>query len=602
MVKKFFKGPVLPDKPSPLTCRVRACKLATMGGKAAKSKRGQANVLMLAASRSLLLLVMLWCFSGRARGENISLQIRLEKALENARALTNVEIQFDDWLWVKGMPGALPPLTNDYTRMMHVTYIAAGGKYRIECRMESAQNKNIVHFIETAFDGKLWSQFDGGAWMVEQEGDQPRDGASPYNPLTDPFIFLAGENGLRFVDLRDPEILRGLILPEGVSSNGMVDLSFAGLPRGAAKQVWSMTIDDDKADFRPRKISLFSYSGDRSNMDFESTCLLSDYTNAGAYHFPSRIAYSDLRLPTNNLLPPTLTLTGLVTLVSFKILERMPEATFRLDESKAPKIWNRGAFKGYGVGLILGEAGSNIVVRRIVADSPAGGQTRLQAGDRILSVAESNAPAVPVRAGKAELPQAMELLRGAKGTAVTLAFIPAGKDKGQTQIVTLVRGEVKERLGDGQMLTNGMKAPDIEMVALSQPAREHLSNYAGKIVVLEFWASWCTPCQTSMADLQLALVRYPHWKDKVVLIAASVDDTAEIAERRIRARGWNQTHNVWLATKDLRCYHVGGIPYAYVIDAKGNIVASGVAQAGYLNVPEIVNRELDADEKKLQRD
>jgi len=280
----------------------------------------------------------------------------------------------------------------------------------------------------------------------------------------------------------------------------------------------------------------------------------------------------------------------MVTVVSVRIPKRIPDSTFRLDESTVSRIWNTGETKGYGVGLVLGEAGSNIVVKRITADSPAGRQSELQAGDLILSIAESTGPAVAVHAGKADLPRAMALLRGSKGTAVRLTFLPSGKDDAQTRVVTLERGEVRNRLGDGRLLANGMKAPDIEMVVLTNRASEHLSDYAGKIVVLEFWASWCSPCQKSVADLQLDLTRNLNWKDKVVLIAASVDDTADIAAKHIQARGWNRTHNVWLKANDIQSYHVGGLPSAYVIDASGSIVVSGLSE--HLKTADIVNQHL----------
>jgi thiol-disulfide isomerase/thioredoxin len=196
----------------------------------------------------------------------------------------------------------------------------------------------------------------------------------------------------------------------------------------------------------------------------------------------------------------------------------------------------------------------------------------------------------------------MAQLRGAIGSAVRLTFVPSGKNDSQTQIVTLVRGEVRGRLSDGRLLTKGMKAPDMEMIELTNRATEHLSDYAGKIVVLEFWASWCSPCQKSVADLQLDPVLYPSWKDKVVLIAASVDDTADIAAKHILAKGWNRTHNVWLKAKDIQSYHIGGIPSAYVIDASGTIAISGIAVEGRLNIPDIVNQHLDAARKESQKD
>jgi thiol-disulfide isomerase/thioredoxin len=589
--------------------------------KTANMGNAQAKIPRLATSPIIFILLILCGLSGIARGQNAPLQIRLEKALENARAITNVEIRYDDMLWIKAKPisaaesnnftrtmHASYPLANDFTRTEHITYIAAGGKYRCECRTESPQTTNILKFIQTAFDGKLWSEFNGGNWMVQQEGDRPNDGENPYNPLIQPFLFLSRASddclpgALRFVDLRSPDVLNGLILPDAESSNGMLRLSFPGLPRNGVNQLWSIAINDADPDFTPERISATSYAGDRSPYDVETTSSLSDYTNLGAYHFPTKLAWSMYEVPTNHLLVPTLTSTGMVTVVSFKIPPEIPDSTFRLDESIAPRIWNWGAYKGYGVGLIIGEAGSNIVVKRIIADSPAGAQNELHAGDRIVSIAESNAPAVLVQAGKADLPHAMVLLQGAKGTTVRLTFVPSGKDDSQTQIVTLVRGDVRGRFSDGRLLTNGMKAPDIEMVVLTNCAVEHLSDYAGKIVVLEFWASWCSPCQKSMADLQLDLARYPSWKDKVVLIAASVDDTADIAAKHIRAKGWNQTRNVWLKAKDIQSYHIGGIPSVYIINAKGTIAASGIAEEEHLNIPDIVDQHLDAARKESKKD
>ena len=60
------------------------------------------------------------------------------------------------------------------------------------------------------------------------------------------------------------------------------------------------------------------------------------------------------------------------------------------------------------------------------------------------------------------------------------------------------------------LLTNGMKAPDIEMAWLANGTSERLSDYAGKIIVLEFWATWCEPCQPKMADLQTYSGNYPQ--------------------------------------------------------------------------------------------
>ena len=243
--------------------------------------------------------------------------------------------------------------------------------------------------------------------------------------------------------------------------------------------------------------------------------------------------------------------------------------------------------KTAGVGVVLGVEGENIVVKRILPDSPAAAQKDIHVGDRILAVAQDKALAVQVRGGK--LAQALDLFRGPKGTTVRLTIVPFGEDDSRVRVVSFVRGELKalSGWGNGVLLTNGMKAPDIEMVGLASGTSERLSDYAGKIIVLEFWATWCEPCQPKMANLQTYSGKYPDWKGKVVLMAASVDDNEDTATKHLKAKGWGQTHSVWVRTDAIKAYHVNAIPTAYVIDRRGKIVT-----ADPVDIAEIVNHEL----------
>src|SRR5437016_12535536 len=109
---------------------------------AVNAGNARAKISGLSASPLIFVLAILCGFSAAARSQNAPLQIRLEKALENARSITNVEIQYDDMLWIKGMSDAPPPLTNDFTRTTHVTYVAADRRYRTECHNESLQTTN----------------------------------------------------------------------------------------------------------------------------------------------------------------------------------------------------------------------------------------------------------------------------------------------------------------------------------------------------------------------------------------------------------------------------------------------------------------------------
>lgn len=244
-----------------------------------------------------------------------------------------------------------------------------------------------------------------------------------------------------------------------------------------------------------------------------------------------------------------------------------------------------------GIGVILRADGTNIVVNTILPDSPAAIQKGLKVGDRLLAVAQSNEP--PVSLENIKLAQAISLIRGQTNTTVRLTVVSTGEDESSARVVSFVRGPIKElsAWGDGTLLTNGMKAPDLQMTNAANQASERLSDYSGKVIVLEFWATWCGPCQRKMAELQTYPDKFPDWKDKVVLIAASVDDDPAVLSKHLKAKGWWQTHNVWVGTGATKPYHVNAIPTAYIIDRSGKIVT-----ANPQSIPDIVNHQLQTGE------
>ena len=91
-----------------------------------------------------------------------------------------------------------------------------------------------------------------------------------------------------------------------------------------------------------------------------------------------------------------------------------------------------------------------------------------------------------------------------------------------------------------------------------------------------------------MDDLQSRYEQYPDWKDKVVLIVASVDDEADLAAKHVTDKKWDKTHNVWVGVDAIKAWHVHSLPTTYVIDQQGNIASydpeEGIAEA------EVVNR------------
>lgn len=148
----------------------------------------------------------------------------------------------------------------------------------------------------------------------------------------------------------------------------------------------------------------------------------------------------------------------------------------------------------------------------------------------------------------------------------------------------LTEGATPERMEFILPPDRGDMAPDIAIVDLftGEPAR--LSDYRGQVVFLDFWASWCPPCQKPMADNQEIMKRHEDdWAGKAAIVALSIDDTMEAAQNHARKKGWLDIHQYWSADGDLtgwnsaapRAYGIDAIPTAFVIDPEGKIVWRG---------------------------
>ena len=163
---------------------------------------------------------------------------------------------------------------------------------------------------------------------------------------------------------------------------------------------------------------------------------------------------------------------------------------------------------------------------------------------------------------------------------------PAAKD-GQPndlyiELASLVRYEHMQAESDNPQFAQALarlaaddaKRQDADFTLLDLSGKPwHLRDLKGKVILVNFWATWCPPCRKEMPDLQAL---YDKYKDQGFLVLSISDEEAAkvspfIAERKI-------SYPVLLdpGRKVNDAFVVEGIPKSFVYDREGKLVAQSI--------------------------
>lgn len=122
-------------------------------------------------------------------------------------------------------------------------------------------------------------------------------------------------------------------------------------------------------------------------------------------------------------------------------------------------------------------------------------------------------------------------------------------------------------------VVKGQAAPEIVLQDL-EGRTVRLSDYRGRVVILNFWASWCPPCKAEMPELEQASRDFALGSDAVLLTVNLTDGSRETpAKARQYILDNHYSMPVWLDTsgKAADAYKITSIPTTFIIDKQGNI-------------------------------
>jgi cytochrome c biogenesis protein CcmG/thiol:disulfide interchange protein DsbE len=131
-------------------------------------------------------------------------------------------------------------------------------------------------------------------------------------------------------------------------------------------------------------------------------------------------------------------------------------------------------------------------------------------------------------------------------------------------LVLLALGLQRSRQGP---ITVGDKVPNFSLTTFEGQTIE-LDDLAGKVVVLNFWASWCKPCEQEAAELEEAWRSYEP-QGEVVFLGVDYVDTETEAKAYLEKFAITYPNGPDLGTRISQAFRIRGVPETYFIGKDG---------------------------------
>ncbi|MEY2599985.1 MAG: hypothetical protein RLZZ142_2244, partial [Verrucomicrobiota bacterium] len=136
------------------------------------------------------------------------------------------------------------------------------------------------------------------------------------------------------------------------------------------------------------------------------------------------------------------------------------------------------------------------------------------------------------------------------------------------QLVAAIEPQIPESSSTSGSALRGKPAPDFKLPLLGGGDFE-LAKYRGKVVVLDFWASWCGPCVRALPELLEALAPLPP--ERVVLLGVNQGEAEADVQSFLQKRRWKLTTALDASQSVGKTFGVNGIPHTVLVAPDGSI-------------------------------
>jgi len=111
------------------------------------------------------------------------------------------------------------------------------------------------------------------------------------------------------------------------------------------------------------------------------------------------------------------------------------------------------------------------------------------------------------------------------------------------------------------------------------------ADFAGKVIVINFWASWCQPCESEAAELEEAWLSYRDGGD-VIFLGVDYVDTEPDALAYLSKFNITYPNGPDLRTAISQMFRIKGVPETYIIDREGRLAYAKIGP--FMNLDEII--------------